>query len=221
VAPDRIGQKVKRLAKVLTEETRRLSISFDFYTPMAQAVMAEMTLQDEQSTMACEVASNARKRRSPLLSTLGTLVGPALVVASGTAIFILCGLFRFGSISLALAYINGYSIVAEHSTVSVGEVPAGTEAVARFRLRNLASTPVRVVGAKSLCACIAVDDLPMTVEPGAVAEMTIRFKAHEREAGQFVKHSALLYLDVSSPRLVLTATAKVFSRVDEEMPDLN
>jgi len=96
-------------------------------------------------------------RRRPLLSRR---LRPVLFAAVGLALLGGWSFLRFGSISAGLAYLRGYRVFAERDTVWAGEVAAGTEATVAFQLRNLASSPVRVLGAKSDCACLALDDLP-------------------------------------------------------------
>lgn len=137
------------------------------------------------------------------------IAGIAAVVVLGLIVFAAWSLYRFGSVSLALAFLKGYAVVPEAALVSAGEVAAREEARVAFRLKNLTAGPLRVVGAKADCACMAFDDLPLAIEPGEWGKMTVRFVPREAEVGQVVEHSVLLYLDATSVPVVLRAQAEV------------
>ncbi|NOX52892.1 MAG: hypothetical protein GXP27_00325 [Planctomycetes bacterium] len=55
--------------------------------------------------------------------------------------------WRHGSVSAALAYLDGHRLYVARSPGVVGPVPPGVRAEVSFLLRNLWSRPVQVVGA--------------------------------------------------------------------------
>ena len=55
--------------------------------------------------------------------------------------------WRHGSVSAALAYLDGHRLYVARSPGVVGPVPPGTRGEVSFLLRNRWSQPVRIVGA--------------------------------------------------------------------------
>jgi hypothetical protein len=148
-----------------------------------------------------------KRKRGPL----SRIVRPAVLVL---ALAILAGggsWFWFGSFANAMAYLDGYSLIAEAETVSVGSVPSREEVFVTFRLRNLTASRITVVGAVSSCECVAINDLPLTIRGGEVADFTLRFTPGQDSAGTEVEHTALLYLDAKNPPILLKANARVVS----------
>ena len=144
-------------------------------------------------------------QRGPLWKRL---CRPLMFFVLGILVLSTWALFHFGSFGNAMAYVRGRSLVAERTTISAGEVQPGTKVIARFRLRNLSFRPVTVVGAARSCACVVVDELPLTIRPGSVADLSLQFKAIVTPADAEVEHTVLLMLDVDNPPIVLKATAR-------------
>lgn len=69
----------------------------------------------------------------------------------------------FGSVSAALAHLQGNSISLSPSLVDVGTAPAGAEARQSVALHNWTGEPIRVVGGTSDCSCVTTADLPVVV----------------------------------------------------------
>lgn len=147
-----------------------------------------------------------------LLRRVRNLLVPAALTAVPIVVFVAWSLLRFGSVAWGWAYVEGAAVVPEAGTVHAGDVVAGMETVVCFRLRNLAATPVRVVGAQASCGCVAVDDLPLALPPGESADLSIRFTPPARDVGKTIRHYVLLALDVDHPPVSLWAKARVASR---------
>ena len=64
------------------------------------------------------------------------------------------GIYRFGSIRMTLAYVSGSVIAPVTPEIDLGEVRFGEAMTAEFRVRNLSSHPVTILGANSDCGCI-------------------------------------------------------------------
>lgn len=138
----------------------------------------------------------------------GTVCGGAVLVALG-------GLFSFGSFSDAVAYFQGYRVVPVERVVSLSRAVVGQRATFAFRLRNLSGQPVRVVGADASCGCVAVDDLPLTIDPGTDVEMRAWFVPAERDLGNTIEHTIGLFLDIDGPPVGVICRAAVMARATE------
>jgi len=149
------------------------------------------------------------ERRSRLRTVLVWGLGSsilALIIGAGLAAF---AVLRHGSLAAAIAYLEGYPLAVESYSRSVGEIHAGEPRSATFVLRNLIRKPVTIVGAKTSCGCIATGDLPLTIGAGGEGELTITVRPSERDVGCEYRHTALLYIDVRSPPILLEVTARV------------
>lgn len=152
------------------------------------------------------VPRQGRQHRTPLWKALAC---PVAICISGILLAWGWSVLEFGTVSFGLAYLNGYSVCPESAEASAGKVGAGNVAVVVFRLKNLVNSPVTVVGAKADCGCLATDNLPLTISPKGISEITLRFAARRNETGTHIRHGALLFLDVDQPPIYLTATAEV------------
>ena len=147
--------------------------------------------------------------RGRMGSLLRRVFRPFAFFAFGLLAIYVLTRYWFGSMRNVMAYLNGHSVVVEATTVSAGSVPPGGHATAQYRLRNLTFAPVTVVGATRSCACMVVDELPLTIRPGGVATLSLRIAAGGVPPGTTFEHTALLLFDVDNPTVVLRATGRV------------
>jgi len=113
----------------------------------------------------------------------------------------------FGSLDAAKAYFSGQNILVDSLHRYAGEVNRNEFLDVSYKLSNPTSSPVRVLGAKASCSCIAILDLPTTVEPGG--DKLIRLRVTGKTGGRLQRESAELVFDDSALRIVLNATALV------------
>lgn len=113
----------------------------------------------------------------------------------------------FGSLDAARCYFAGDSVLVDSVSKFAGNVKQNEFVDVSFKLSNPTSAPVRVLGAKATCSCIAILDLPTTVEPGS--EKAIRLRVKGIRADTLQRESAELFFDDSALRMVLNATAVV------------
>jgi hypothetical protein len=136
-------------------------------------------------------------------------------VAIGSLLLCGVGIWRFGSLAHARAYLQGYSVIPESSVIDLGHVESGTRVTGEIRLMNLSGQAVRIVGAESSCGCVAYEDLPIELPPRGSAIMRPWFdapKISEADANHFlsqVEHPIRLLLDVQSPPIIVRLDAKV------------
>lgn len=116
-------------------------------------------------------------------------------------------IFWFGSLDAAKAYLSGENILVDSLTRYAGEVNRNEFVDVTYRLSNPTHSPVRVLGAKASCSCIAILDLPTTVDPKS--DKLIRLRVTGRTVGRLQRESAELVFDDSALRIVLNATALV------------
>lgn len=72
----------------------------------------------------------------------------------------------FGSIPRALAYASGDRLLADAKTKSFGTAESGVDQTVSFRLTNMSNHPITLIGAKTTCGCLVIEELPLTITPG-------------------------------------------------------
>jgi hypothetical protein len=164
-------------------------------------------MADVPTGAATAAVSNWRRRLLDWSVLLATVTIGGLILCA-------IGIWRFGSLSHALKYAQGYSVIPESSVITLGNVESGSRVTGRIRLLNLTGSPVRVTGAESSCGCIAYEDLPIDVPPHGSTVMSAWFKAPKitsNDAYHFtsdVSHAIRLILDVESPSVEVRINAK-------------
>ncbi|TWT79746.1 Undecaprenyl-phosphate mannosyltransferase [Planctomycetes bacterium CA13] len=113
----------------------------------------------------------------------------------------------FGSVHSAFGYLSGRSLLVDSSDKFVGVLDADEKATATFRVRNASATPIRILGAKASCRCVALEDLPITIEPSQTE--WIRVSMYGRSESGPQRESAFLICDDSTSGLTLNVTALV------------
>ena len=113
----------------------------------------------------------------------------------------------FGSLDAAKAFFAGDAVLVDSISKYAGDVRQNESVDIFYRLTNPTGLPLRVLGARSSCSCVAILDLPTTVEPGGARE--IRLRVTGRKADTLQREKAELIFDDSALRVVLNATANV------------
>lgn len=126
------------------------------------------------------------------------LRGPVLVVVGIVGAAALYGRFAFGSVGAALAAAQGYVLYCEESTVWVGAQAPGEKVMAEFTLNNLTNRPVRIVGARTTCGCLRVEDLPRVVPIGESTVLRVAVVPSAGAVGEPFQEGFRLYVDVPS-----------------------
>jgi hypothetical protein len=143
----------------------------------------------------------------------GEGVGPAFArTALGAALFLALiagGFFLWHDNPVAaLAQLRGETIAVDPPVSDVGHASAGETRTFEIELLNHNDTPVRIVGGTTSCACIATQDLPVTLSPSGSATISVRMK-FTGTPGRF-QHRFILYTDnQSQPIVVARFTGRV------------
>jgi len=144
------------------------------------------------------------------------LMRPLAIALVGGVAILSFGVFRHGSLSAAIARLQGYPLFVESPSIALGEVVAGQKAAACFSLRNLKAQQVTIVGAKASCGCMVASNLPLTIKGGGEGKLVLEFSERPRDIGSTRRNRVLLYLDVPTPPIVLEVTARVVESPSDE-----
>jgi len=100
----------------------------------------------------------------------GTLVtGLALAAAILGIVVLWCG-----SLTCALAIVRGSAVCIDPPSAVVA-IDVGGSGHQQLTLRNVTSTPVRILGADLPCACLSLSGLPVTIAPKSSVTIDIAF----------------------------------------------
>ena len=120
------------------------------------------------------------------------------------------GRVSYGSYYAIPAIMNGMTVLAEPTNVSVGEVRIGDSGKeVYFNLTNLSTGNVRVNGMRSSCSCVTVQELPMDIPPRSSRSLAVRVRPVEGQAGRAFSQTVELFLSVAQQRISLTVQGRV------------
>jgi len=91
-----------------------------------------------------------------------------------TTLFLLLfgiGSLWFSGVAHFLAFINGKALYLAPRTLDLGSHAAGDEAFATFKITNLTSKEISVIGIRTSCACTLPEDLPIAIAPGKTVDV--------------------------------------------------
>jgi hypothetical protein len=107
-----------------------------------------------------------------------------------------------------VARLRGEVVILPNGDADVGVASGGEVRVFEVRVENLTDSDVRLVGGTSNCACVATDDLPLTIPAGGATDVHVRVK-FTGEPGRF-RHTFHWYTDApAQPRLGGRVTGRV------------
>ncbi len=98
-------------------------------------------------------------------------------------------------------------VLIDAATKFAGEVQSGESVDIVYRLENVTGEPIRILGARASCSCIAILDLPTTIPPGG--KRGIRLRIVGRTPDRLQHENAHLLFNDSTLSLTLNATALV------------
>lgn len=100
----------------------------------------------------------------------------------------------------AIAKLRGETLTVTPAITELGEGVAGKQLTFQVQLRNYSDNPINVVGGTTSCACIATQDLPITIPAGGNQSINVKIK-FSGSPGKFA-HRFVLYSD-SEERLTV------------------
>lgn len=142
-----------------------------------------------------EKAIDLRRLREALKIVGGAVALLAVCVGS----LLLAGGSRPGDF---LARVRGEGVSVEPPVTEMGADVAGQTRQFTVRLHNHWDRTVKIIGGTASCACLAIEDLPITIPPGGFEQVTVlaRFKGTR---GLFEQEYQFYYVDGENQNRVL------------------
>ncbi len=107
---------------------------------------------------------------------------------------------RFGSAKWALACLRGEMLVLDPGTIDLGPCRDGETRAVQFRVRNLSSRPVRLLGATATCRCIAAPNVGFPIEIGPGEALDLPVEVHVSLPTAEYSQEVQFYADLSGCR---------------------
>ena len=92
------------------------------------------------------------------------------------------GSLWFGGVAPFMAFVNGQSVYFPLRQIDLGAHEPGAEAVAVFKMTNLASKEISVVGERSSCNCALSEQIPITASSSKTIELKINVRLPKYES---------------------------------------
>ena len=106
-------------------------------------------------------------------------------LVGATALFLLLfgiEIHWFGGVGQFFAFLIGKPLYLTPRTLDLGAHEAGVETVAVFKMTNLASKEISVVGERSSCNCAFSEQIPITAAPGKTVDIRIKARLPKYES---------------------------------------
>jgi hypothetical protein len=137
-----------------------------------------------------------------------------IIVLSFFIIVLFCVLYFFGSLRYVSARINGESVYISPPVVNLGQCQADSDSVANFRITNLNSKKISVVGQRSSCDCALPEHLPIIVSQGKTADIKIIIRLPKHES----YYDQTITLMVAEPNRLAMYPVRVTATIPNPLP---
>jgi hypothetical protein len=136
-------------------------------------------------------------------------IAKTFVFAGAGVVLGLClSFYYFGSLGSALAYAKGDRLIPDRRVGTFGTVERGRSPVVAFDLTNTSRQRITILGAKTLCTCVLVEDLPLTVPPMTRRSISVAVDTKARNGP--VQEPVYLFTDFpSQAKLELAVRGRV------------
>ena len=119
------------------------------------------------------------------------------------------GIGMFGSVDATLARLRVESLGVSPTFLDFGTGKPGDKLTTTVTVQNWTDQPVRIYGGTSDCTCIATLDLPMTIDSGGWATISVELYVPSATSGQMTRNVELFTNCSKQPTIWLKAGCRV------------
>lgn len=134
-----------------------------------------------------------------------------LVLAFAVLVF---AAIQLGGVSPLWVWLNGEAVFIRSTTMDFGSCEAGAEMVAVFKMQNLTSKEVSVVGEKSSCSCAFSEKIPISIPAWQTAD--IRIGVHLPKYTNSYDQTVLLM--VAEPKRLALHPVRIVASIPNPLP---
>ncbi len=118
-------------------------------------------------------------------------------------------ILEFGSLRQAWLYAGGVRLDVVPAVVQVADGRNGEMRKASFRVRNLSSRPLRILGADASCGCVSLDRLPLIIPPRLHRDLGVSVHLERGAPGPFEQTVTYNTDEPTQPRFVVQVVGRV------------
>jgi hypothetical protein len=107
---------------------------------------------------------------------LRTVLTPVLLSATFLLIGAGYGTYRFGSVPATIAFLQGKHLLVAEPFITVVSARAGDQIVIQYKLTNLSSDRIQLLGMSSSCSCTIIENLPMTIGASKSRQVAVKIR---------------------------------------------
>lgn len=144
-------------------------------------------------------AHNDSEGRKKAMSWLTVTI---ILINVGFASLLAVGIYQFGSVASALAYLRGDGLIPDAYAKDFGTVSNEVQHSVEFLLSNYSKQPIKLLGTNSSCTCLTTDDLPVIVPPNGNTTLRVTVRAKSGPGSYFERLSVIT--DRGGPYLLLS-----------------
>ena len=108
--------------------------------------------------------------KNPIFLSLASVILLIAAVAGATR-------WRYGSITNAVAYFDGQSVIADQLSRDLGVIKCDDLTKVEFMLTNLNNSKVKLAGANCECSCVVPPKMPVVLAPFESTPVIFSFHA--------------------------------------------
>ena len=144
-------------------------------------------------------------------SLVFSLVGAAtlFLLVSGA------GALWLGGVGPLLTYVNGGVIYLSPRTLGLGDFEPGAETNAVFKMTNLSSKEISVIGLRSSCKCAFSEQVPIVVLPGKTVELKLNVELPKYHSS----YDQVIMFMVGEPRGLMMHPVRITATVPNPLPE--
>jgi hypothetical protein len=124
-------------------------------------------------------------------------------------VFGLWSVVALGGIEQGVALLRGQHLYVAQPAMDVGELRAGEALTVEFRVQNLSSAPLTVLGARADCSCITTTGLPLELASRTSGTIQVQIIPSAGDVGEILTRRVELYWDHSLGTRWLEIQARV------------
>ena len=141
-----------------------------------------------------------------------------LFLSFGSAVLLffvfVAGIFWFGGRAQFLAFLNGESVYFSPRLLDLGSCEAGAETVVVFKMSNLSSKEISVIGERSSCNCAFSKQLPIVAASGKTVDVKINVRLPRYDSS----YDQTIILMVAEPNRLAMHPVRVKATIPNPFP---
>jgi len=140
----------------------------------------------------------------------------AWILGGGCLVLLILGLtaWKLGGWEPLKAYLNGEVVYLAPKTLSLGNCEPDTEAIAVFKMTNLASKGISVVGERSSCDCAFSEAIPIVIPSGKTVDLKVNVRLPKYNSS----YDQTLIFMVAEPSKLVLHPVRVTATISNPLP---